>query len=98
MADTPEESPQPEITWDGSYLTGRSLSMREYLDAVLWWVDRHYREIPDSWHEPFADDDARRASLKQYVQDREERTMLKRVGRGEDWQAIVATTRGGQPE
>jgi hypothetical protein len=94
----PDERPQPEITWDGSYLTGRSLTMREYLDAVLRWVDRHYREIPDAWHRPFPDDDARREDLKRYVQDREERSMLKRFGRGEDWQAIKASTRGGRLE
>ncbi|MEA2368422.1 MAG: hypothetical protein QOH38_1140, partial [Thermoleophilaceae bacterium] len=98
MADPPDGRSKPDITWDGSYLTGRSLTMREYLDAILWWVDSHYREIPESWHTPFPDEDARREHLKRHIQDREERSMLKRYGRGEDWQAIKAATRGGRFE
>jgi len=94
----PDEAPPPDLPWDAEPLTGRSLTMREYLDAVLWWVQRHYREIDAAWHTPFPDDDARRADLRRYVADREERKMLERVAAGEDWVAIKASTRGGRLE
>ena len=61
-------------------------------------MDSHYRQDPNAWHTPFADDDARREHLQRHIQDREERSMLRRFGRGEDWQAIKASTRGGQLE
>ena len=90
--------PPRNSIWDGSYLTGRSLTMREYLDAVIWWIESHYREIDDSWHQSFSDDEARREDLKRHIQDREQRKMLTRFGQGEEWSAIKASTRGGQVE
>ena len=90
--------PPRNTIWDGSYLTGRSLTMREYLDAVLRWVDGHYRERDDPLHRPFADDEARRESLKHHIQNREKRKMLRRFGDGDEWRAIKASTRGGQLE
>lgn len=93
-----DEATPADLPWDAEPLTGRSLTMDEYLDAVLWWVHRHYRERADFWHAPFPDDEARRDDLRRYVQDREERKMLRRFGAGEDWAAIKASTRGGRLE
>ena len=98
MAEGEPKPPPPDPPWDAEPLTGRSLTMREYLDAVLWWVDRHYRQVDADWHTPSEDDEARRADLRRYVQDREERKMLKRVGDGESWSAIKASIRGGRLE
>jgi hypothetical protein len=94
----PDQKPPADLPWDAEPLTGRSLTMREYLDAVLWWVRRHHREVDDSWHTPFKDDDARREDLRRYVEDREQRKMLERVASGESWSAIKASTRGGRVE
>jgi hypothetical protein len=91
-----DDTPPLDLPWDAEPLTGRSLTMYEYLDAVLLWVRRHYREIDESWHKPFPDDGARRDDLRRYIQDREQRKMLRRVGQGESWQAIKASTRGGR--
>ena len=91
-------TPPPDLPWDAEPLTGRSLTMHEYLDAVLWWVQRHYREIDESWHAPFPDDATRLADLRGYVEDAEQRKMLRRFGEGESWAAIKASTRGGRVE
>lgn len=93
-----DQTTPPDLPWDAEPLTGRSLTMREYLDAVLWWVHRHYRELDDSWRTPFPDDDARREDLRRYVEDAEQRKMLRRFGEGESWSAIKASTRGGRLE
>jgi hypothetical protein len=94
----PPDEATPSLPWNAEPLTGRSLTMREYLDAVLWWVDRHYRERGEPWHESFENDQARRHDLSRYVQDREERKMIERFAAGESWSAIKASTRGGRLE
>jgi hypothetical protein len=71
-------------------LTGRSLTMREYLDAVLTWVDRHYEPRTS------LDADARLRDLREHIQAVEARTLLRRFGAGEEWRIIKASTRGGR--
>jgi hypothetical protein len=77
-------------------LTGRSLTMREYLEVVLRWIDRHCEERIGPWRDPFAGDESRLADLREHIQSAEIRKMFHRVGAGEDWHAIKASTRGGR--
>jgi hypothetical protein len=55
----------------------------------------HYEERPYLGRS-FADDEERFASLRERVQSIEARKMFRRFGAGEDWQAIKASTRGGE--
>jgi hypothetical protein len=75
-------------------LTGRSLTLREYLDAVLLWVERHYEVRPLSLREHID----RRADLRGFVQQAEVRRMLQRYGAGDEWSDIRESAFGGRLE
>jgi hypothetical protein len=78
--------------YDRERLTGRSLSMREYLDRALWWMDRQRLE------EPFDSEDDRRASLREAIVDFEQRRLLERVASGESFDELERESAGGRWE
>ena len=84
--------------WEREGLTGRSLSMQEYLEVVVKWVDRHYVEDARMGRPPFQSDSERIADLRDAIQSAEQLRLLKRVTAGEDWWEIKASTEGGRLE
>ena len=75
--------------------TGRSLTMREYLERVLFWIDNGSplggRDIaPD-------DQEARLEGLRRCIVDFETRRMLERLA-DEDWAEIRKSAAGGRWE
>ena len=89
------EPEPPDLPWDAEPLTGRSLTMDEYLNAVLRWVDSHF--VPRRlMGEDLEDEHERLESLRDAIRSAEQLRMLKRVGAGEDWSEIKASTRGGR--
>ena len=75
--------------------TGRSLTMREFLERVLWWMDLG-APLGGRGLDP-EDHEARLESLRQEIVSYEMRRMFERLD-GEDWPDIRRSAQGGRWE